>query len=342
MKALDTCESKIMKAVYCYYFPESREVMDAYARLPDSLFRVTSRVEDAQRDLDKIVQPSLALPATPEGCVDLDMIHEPIIERILTAYEDTLPGLSDFAFRYPTSGSSEGIFHLLSQLKTRGVTEINVFAGEYEGYGIQAENLGIKTHMYDAEALDIPSIEPGYWFISQPSARDGNILPEEIISSLCAAGNKLVLDFAYVGATAPHVFPALHENIVGAVMSFSKPYGVFRQRTGGFTFTREKVPTLFGNKWFKDVGRLFQALGLAENIGPCVLYETYRSVQESAVKEINEEFGLGVHASDTLLLAYLRKEEATHLDPEQQALIAPYARGDRYRFCLTPYFEACE
>jgi histidinol-phosphate/aromatic aminotransferase/cobyric acid decarboxylase-like protein len=157
------------------------------------------------------------------------------------------------------SGSSQGIFHLLAELRQKGIGKINVFEGEYEGYKEYGKCLGLKTleHRLSIPAKDVAR---GYWFISNPSARNGNIIPYKRIMELCEAGHKLILDLAYVGMTKPHIFSLDHKNIIGAVMSMSKPYGVFRHRIGGFTFTREPVESLYANKWFKDVPALLNLL----------------------------------------------------------------------------------
>ena len=276
-----------------------------------------------------------------EGKLDLDMIHQPIIERVVDAYAHRVLGLKQFAFKYPGQGSSEGIFHLLVRLRTQGVTTIHVLRGEYEGYGAQAKNLGMRVVEHDLDAVH-ELIEPGHWFISNPSASNGNLLSEQFLRSLLDAGHRVIFDLAYVGLTREYVFDMSHPNIVAVVISFSRPYGVFRLRLGGFIFTREELPTLYGSKWFKDCERLLQALALAESIGPDYLYPRYKPVQDAIIAALNAKYQLGLVASDVLLLALLGKREAEQLSPEQRAMIEPYKRGDYYRFCLTPYFEQAE
>ena len=58
--------------------------------------------------------------------------------------------------------------------------------------------------------------------------------------------------------------------------------------------------------------------------------------------KLNAELGLGLVASDALLLARLPLKDAEKLSDEKQQMIAPFKRGDGYRFCLTPYFEDME
>jgi len=334
---------KAMKAVYCYFLPEVRSLLhEVEAALPDDMWLVTTPAANVRKKLEDLFDPPLDIPATSEGNINLDELHVPIIERILAVYSDTITNLGGFNFRYPTSGSSEGLFHLLAKYSARGIKTINLLQGEYEGYAAYADHLGMDVNWINPEKTDIKKLEPGLWFISNPSARDGNIIPNESIREICDLGHKVALDFAYVGATADYNFEINHSNIDAVVMSFSKPYGVFRFRIGGFAFTRDETPSLYGNKWFKDSLRLMQALKLAEEIGPHTIYERYRPVQSKIIGQLNDEFGLGLRPSDSFLLAHLKAEDVANLSGVQLDMIAPYQRGTGYRFCLTPYFEMRE
>lgn len=325
-----------MKSVYCYFFPEVRHLLrEVERKVPDKLFLVTTPAAEVAESLDGLF-PGFNVPATSDGYVNVDMIHVPVIERLVAAYRRAVPDLGGFGFRYPTSGSNEGIFHILAKLRSQGVEQITVLKGEYEGYGIQAANLGINVRELDLEeALEA---EPGYWCISNPSARDGNILPEGFVSKLCDLGSRVVLDLAYVGSTEHRQFDVGHENITHLVMSLSKPFGLFRYRIG-FAFSRDEMPTLYGNKWFKDTIRLFQGLRVVETFGTDGLTNLYKPVQRSVVAAINEETGLGIVESDALLIAHITKENALGLNDSQRDLIEPFRRAGSYRFCLTPYFE---
>ncbi len=332
-----------MKAVYTYFYPKAFKIVAATsAALSRELFQVTTPKARAEELLSGLLSPPLTVPATAAGNIDLDEMHRPIIEQVVRAYAGQLPGLSGFRWQYPGAGSSTGLFHLLTQLRVKGVRHINVLRGEYEGYGAQAANLGMTTRQYDIDDKRLKRIKPGYWFVSNPSARDGNILPPEFLKDLCDRGHKVVLDLAYVGCTAPTVFDISHPNVHAALLSFSKPYGVFRLRMGGFIFTRDEVPSLYGSKWFKDVVRLWQSVRLAEEIGPSGLFDTYRPVQKSIVSALNARYELGMELSDVLLLAHIRAEQAATLGAEQLAMIAPFKREGHYRFCLTPYLEEAE
>jgi len=342
---------KAMKAVYCYFFPEVEQlVRDVESSLLGNMNRVTTPAKEVCDKLDSVFSPHLEIPQTPEGYIDLDEIHVPIIERIVNAYSHIVPGLKDFGYRYPTSGSSEGIFKILAKLKVEGIDNIYVLNGEYEGYGEYAKELKMNVNIIDVGEdvceIDIDGLKPGIWFVSNPSTCDGNIISNKFINDLCNNNHKVVLDLAYVGATRFYEFDVSHENIIAVLMSLSKPYGLFRYRIG-FTFSRNEIRSLYGNKWFKDTGRLLQGLKVVEELGPdrdgyTMLYKKYWPVQMKIIKEINDEHGLSMKASDSLLLGYLYDVDKSRLNEDQLNMISDFKRGNGYRFCLTPYFEEIE
>lgn len=333
-----------LKAVYCYYFPEVRPVVDAVEKAlsgpkAKDLFLTQTPIEEAREILEPLnFKPELEVPATEEGKISLDMIHEPIFDRVVSAYAKTVPDLKEYKWRYPTSGSSEGIYHVLSNLKKTEVSEIYVPMGEYEGYREYGKETGIITTEFDLEDIDPKKIKPGVWFISNPSASDGNIISNTTINSLCEAGHKVILDLAYVGSTKDYVFDVSHPNIQTVLLSWSKPYGLFRFRIGA-TFSRTSIDSLYANKWFKDIGRILLGLKVVEEIGPHKLHPVYKSLHEKIINQINADTGLGMRKSDALLLGHLKEEDIAKLDPEQIEMIKQYARGKGYRFCIEPYYE---
>jgi len=303
--------------VYSYRFPEVRKLItDLTNPFPHEVFL-------------KSVQP----------VGGLDNFHESIIEKVMNFYSGSV-NLQNFNFRYPTSGSSEGIFHYLSLLRKNGAQKIYTLKGEYEGYREYGKTIGLETvEVYPN--TNPKQLEKGVWFISNPSARDGNIIPNQFINEICEAGHKVFYDLAYMGSTKQHKFDLEHENIAAAVTSFSKPYGTFYDRIG-FTFSREEIPSLYANKWFKNILSLMIAEKIVLELKPEEIYEKYKPVQEQIIREINRDFGLGIKASDALLLGYLTKKRAENLNSQQRELIQKFQRGDFYRFCLTPYFVNME
>jgi hypothetical protein len=180
---------------------------------------------------------------------------------------------------------------------------------------------------------------PGFWFVSNPSAIDGNIIPNEKIRELCDLGNRVAIDLAYVGSTRKHEFDISHENIDYAVISLSKPYGLFRFRIG-YAFSKEPIDAMYGNKWFKDVTRMLQGLKAVEEYPLGTLHEQYSGMQESIITGLNSEYGLGIVPSDVLLLGNIKT--AGGLGQEQLEMVSNFRRGEAYRLCLTPYFERME
>lgn len=307
-------ELKAMKTVYSYRFPEVRDLITELTNpFPHDVFLEST---------------------SPPGA--LDDFHDPVIDKVLALYADSVPDLRDFGFRYPTSGSEEGIREILTLLQSQGVENIYVLRGEYEGYKFVGETRCIDTVEVDAQT-NPRNLEPGYWFISNPSARDGNIIPNKVIDDVCEAGHQVFYDLAYLGSTRPHEFDLSHENIFAAVISFSKPFGLFYDRIG-FTFSREAVPSLYANKWFKNILGLMIAGKIAEELDPAELYDKYRPVQEEIIDGINRDFSLGMRPSDALLLGHITNESAQALDPRQKEMISSFQREDVYRFCLSLYY----
>ncbi|MBU0616055.1 MAG: aminotransferase class I/II-fold pyridoxal phosphate-dependent enzyme [Nanoarchaeota archaeon] len=298
--------------VYSYRFPEVRELIDQVTTpFPHDVF----------------------LSATePTGA--LDNFDQPIIDKVVDFYA-AQADLAQFGFRYPTSGTEEGIREVLTWLQAKGVKQIYVLKGEYEGYKAVGATRCMETVEVPAD-VNTKTLAPGYFFISNPSARDGNILPNDFINDICEAGHKVFYDMAYLGSTAPHEFDLSHPNIFAAVVSMSKPYGLFYDRIG-FTFAKEAVPALYGNKWFKSILGLLIAEKIVDTLEPDTLYNHYRPRQEAIVAGINEDTGLALKPSDALLLAYARE-----VAPEVQPLVQRFQRGDGYRFCLTPYYRRLE
>lgn len=304
---------KAITTVYSYRFPEVRSLITELTNpFPHDIFL-------------KSTQP----------CGDLDDFHESIIDKVADFYSGSV-NLSGFNFKYPTAGSSEGIFHYLSLLRTNGTKKIYTLKSEYEGFKEYGKSMGIKTVEIEPDT-DPEKIEKGIWFLSNPSARDGNIISNQFVNDICDAGHKVFYDLAYMDSAELNKYDLEHENIAAAVISFSKPYGVFYDRIG-FAFSREEIPSLYANKWFKNILSLMIADKIVSELEPNEIYKKYRPVQKEILKEINKEHELGIKPSDALLLGYLTKNDTKNLDSEQRESIEKFRRGYFYRFCLTPYF----
>jgi hypothetical protein len=115
----------------------------------------------------------------------------------------------------------------------------------------------------------------------------------------------------------------------------SKPFGLYYLRIGAI-FARYPLPTLEVNKWFKNVYSIMVASRVLANVNSLDLVQKYRQKQQKAVSRLNRNFGLKAKPSEVVLLANMPKEKIEIGDGEMD--LTKYARGDTYRFCLTPYF----
>lgn len=315
MKKMVDEKPNFMKAVYSYYFPEVRKVVD---------------------EVNTNYDHNIFLTSSP---VVLDDFHLPVIKKMQRFYREEVNSLDQFKFVYPTSGSSEGIREYLSFLALQGVRQIYTLKGEYEGYRETAKTRGIYTKELTLEEL--LNAPPSYVMLSNPSARNGNIILNKDVLKMCKQGHKIFYDLAYLGSTQHYCFDLSHKNIVAGCISLSKPLGLFRYRIG-FTFGREEIPSLYSNKWFKSIPALLIAEKVFDTMQPDQIWKKYKAWQLGIIQRVNSRFGLDLQPSDAILLAYLPDSDAKTLSKEKKEIIEPYRRGDGFRLCLTPYFEEYE
>lgn len=325
----------IMEAVYSYPFPEVRKLLDSHT-LPSSFMLNTLPIEKAEEYLKSYnFQPALQLPMQPDGALDLDELHVPVIARIRTHLDAMLPGLAAFTTVYPTPGSSQAIFTLMAEWKAKGEFKtIAVLEGEYEGYSAYAKSLDIPVTVY-SNLNELTVKESELWFISNPSAVDGNFISNATWQAFVAAGHQIVYDAAYLGLTIKGEVDVSSPNIRAVVVSPSKVFGVFRYRHTGLCFTRQPVTALYGSKWFKDIPALLDTLLLYETFAPHELPNLYREVQIALCAELSKATGCAVKPGDTLLLAHTNGSVAPAFEKYMRT------RGN-YRFGLTKLFEDYE
>jgi pyruvate-formate lyase-activating enzyme len=334
-----------MKAVYSYLYPEVRAAVASF----DEAWRPELLRNDVDRNavvdfIDAVVSPRVASMVHEGASTSTDDLHVPVLDRVGDIHAPFVAGLDGFPWRYPTSGSSEGLFHLLVHLQRTGTTTIRVLDGEYEGYGAWAGHLGLSVESIAIDdASGLAPDNAACWFISNPSARDGCLLPGGLLEDLRARGNRLVLDLAYLGATDPaHAsFDVGDPSVEAVVLSLSKPYGLFRWRIG-YLWSRTEIPTLYANKWFKDIGRHLLGLKVLEEVGPAALWPRHVDRQREIIEALRRDYDAPVRASDALILAYMPTADLDALPVEVQSLLAPYRRGPNARLCLTPYFETAD
>lgn len=307
---------KCKKAVYSYYFPETRQIVEKLTHpYPHELF------------INTYDEPGP------------DAYHLPLIKKFVEYNKQRIIGLEKFPYQYFTAGASEGLFHILANIAAfEAQTPCYVFRGEYEGYAGYGRNLNLQFTVLEMEENEIKKVPQGIFFISNPSSSNGNILPEEIIETVNNSGHEIVLDFTYVGLTKAHVFNAKHPYIRALVFSMSKPYGVYYHRIG-FAFTKKEMLTLEPNKWFKNLFSIELGKKILETLSPEQIYSTYQSLQEKVINYLNKKYNIKMIPGDVVLLSYIKVDGAEKsLSQEQLDLIKLYKRKHFYRFCLSPYF----
>ena len=92
---------KAITTVYSYYLPEIRDLIT---------------------DLTREYPHNVFLRSISPGLDDFD---QPIIDKLSAAHEHDVPHLAKFAYRYPTSGSEEGIREYMTFLQSQGVRQID-------------------------------------------------------------------------------------------------------------------------------------------------------------------------------------------------------------------------
>lgn len=182
--------SHIIEAVYSYPFPEVRNLLDAHT-VSSNFMLNTLPVEKAEEYLKSYnFKSALQLPIQPDGALDLDELHIPVIARIRTHLNAMLPGLATFTTVYPTPGSSQAIFTLIAEWKAKAEFKtIAVLEGEYEGYVAYAKSLSIPITVYP-NLNELRVKEGELWFISNPNAVDGNFISDTVWQTFTTAGHQ--------------------------------------------------------------------------------------------------------------------------------------------------------
>lgn len=334
MRSFEINPDHLMSEVYSYPFPEVRRTIDRL-RLDARFMLNTLDVESAAELLAPYeFEPRLELPAGADGSLNLDELHVPVIERIRRTVGASLISLDGFEHAYPTPGSSQAMFTLLSEWHARGeLDSIATLKGEYEGYAAYADSLHIPVTHHET-LTDSPPKPGEVWFVSNPSAVDGNWIDHDSWRQFTEAGHRIVYDAAYVGLTDAATLDVSSPHIKAVLTSPSKIFGVFRYRNTGITYTREPVKSMYGTRWFKDVPALLDTLKLYESFGRNELPRAYRPVQRTICDALSELACAEIIPSDVLLLA----STAANLDDN----FSTFIRANVHRFGLTKLFEDYE
>jgi len=299
----------VVRTVISLYYPETRAILDAlWAEKPHELYE--RGYEGRQENY-----------------------HVPFLE----AWKDwSRVNVRAFPHAYPTAGASEPIKDII--LSAPISTRLHVFQGEYEGYSRIAEGrrMPVIRHESQAALIDAHLRPDDLIFISDPSAIDGEYV-EGLGAFLYYLGRRhpdvrVVIDMAYVGAcarTCP-LDPSAYPNVHAVLFSLSKPFGVYGHRIGG-AFCRQEIPSLVGNKWFKNYFSLQLGLRLMESTGDAEsLPSRYAAHQKAVINQLKATGELPESAEPANVVLLARGSEG----PE-----AFMRASGRYRFCLTPALD---
>ncbi len=86
------------------------------------------------------------------------------------------------------------------------------------------------------------------------------------------------------------------------MISHSKPFGGYYHRVGGVLARRER-PSLFGNRWFKNLLSLAWGTEMMRRHDVQALPRNYRPLQEQAARDCGAALGITLHPADVALLA---------------------------------------
>lgn len=257
-----------------------------------------------------------------------------------------------YPFYYPTAGASEPLRHLIYDLAARAPhAAVHAFVGEYEGYRAMAEAAGLKFVEHERDGKEgwhtpfggrLNRVESrmgknDLFFISQPSAIDGNVWGDfnEFVSKM--QPNSVVADITYVGAVPSSAiaekFNLNQPAIRNIVFSLSKPFGVYYDRIGG-VFSRQEDLGLFGNKWFKNLTSLHFGTRLLNQFSVFELPTRHASRQKEMVRRAGEYLQCDLEPSDVFILAVGQPIVTDqHWSPTMMEYLT---RAGKIRVCLTP------
>ncbi|MEZ5681102.1 MAG: hypothetical protein R3E14_07355 [Erythrobacter sp.] len=281
-----------------------------------------------------------------------DALHESYFERWVAWSAPVVRfDAAGFPHRYPTAGASEGIFKLMAEYAARARSDgfepsVHIFEGEYEGFPAYAASLGLPLVRHPRSEWEDVAARAGrnaqFW-ISQPSAIDGAVWQHFDSFARGLAETRpdiaLVPDLTYVGNVARAFEIALDlPNVAHLVFSHSKPFGGYYHRVGG-VFAREECPSLFGNKWFKNLLSLAWGSAMMDRFDVRELPRRYAGAQAEAVRRIGQLLGVqGLVPADVCLLATAPVQETD--SPLIQTLHRGCEKERVVRICATPSMAA--
>jgi len=326
--------TQLIPNIFHYRFPEVRESLRGLTLEPNFLLH-TNYAHEAAAMLDPFnFEPEFVLPLREDGTVILDSLYEQGVERIHEQVKGTFPGLNAFDNRYPLQGSYDAIGKLLNDLiKKKKFKRLAILEGEYGGYKKEAEKLGIadiEIVTYQSFKDAVPNDEE-LWFVTNPSARDGNYIDPTAWAEFINRGHKIVYDAAYAGVARGATIDVSSPNILAVMTSPSKTFGVFHERGVGIAYTREPADSFRDTHNFTSISELLKTVKLYETFPPNELSRQYRARQEEICEALSQRLGVAVIPSDVLVVAHATGKLPKEYDE--------YLRGDNYRLGLARLFE---
>ena len=249
-----------------------------------------------------------------------------------------------WAYQYPTAGASEALRHIIYQRAAdHSGSRIHFFEGEYEGYMKMAQAAGLQWIEHPRPEGRGPDTDLDFkrivhsmasgdlFFLSQPSAIDGNVWSEYQPFIDIMPAESLIIDVTYVGSVQEDAiterFDLNAPSIRNIVFSLSKPFGVYYDRIGG-VFARQEDPGLYGNMWFKNLTSLMIGERLMTDNGVFDVPNRLRPIQIQALENVGNALGIKLEPSQVVLLGNAKVDKS---DPLSLYL----KRGRRVRLCVT-------
>lgn len=313
-------EQGFSKTVYSLVYPHTREVLDDFLKERSVIHRLYDRAWTKRQD----------------------PMHKPLFDGWVKYAGSGIDFDRDqFPHEYPTAGSSEAIRAVIAELASKGGQHsIHIFEGEYEGYSAfaQAHGLPVKLHKRDdwMKLDESDYVDGDVFFISEPSSIDGNgweYFPD-FVRHIETTGIRLAVDLCYVGCSyASMHIPITSQSIDYVFFSLSKSFGVYYHRIGG-VFSRNPIPSLYGNMWFKNLLEIEYGVRLLKSVETAWdLPRKATDIQLEAIRLIEFRTGLILQPSDVVLLAH-------HSLPKNPSEMDKFlVRGNTVRYCLTPTMD---
>lgn len=267
--------------------------------------------------------------------------------RFVNAYRrwasPVIEGLDSFPEAHPSAGSAEAIKDTLSVIHGNNPElRLHMFEGDYEGVTAYATSMGFQVvkHFRTEEVINSLSdrVKAGeIWYISQPSALDGNLWNgyDDFMQKTEAAGLRVLVDTAYVGTvTKNYKIKVDYPHIDAVFFSLSKPFGVYYQRIGG-VFVKKVNRLLQGNVWTKNLPSLRIGEALMKRYGVFDIARKYQPTQQDVIDFFSRKTGIRLIPSDVITVAHL-PTAAADIPEEYRSLCRGNPAAGFFRPCLVP------